>query len=94
MEYQGFQAELRTAGLSVTAFANLVGMNPNSVSNYAHSAVPQHLAYIAVLLAEVTRLGGDFRVPLVRVGAYPKKARGGSRPGKFGGSRQSDLDLE
>ena len=93
MDYVGFQSELRKAGLSVTAFAELIGMKPNSVSNYAGSTVPHHLAVIAVLLAELVGTGADFRSPLSRVGISPKKPRGGSKPGRFGGSPQSDLEF-
>ena len=35
MTYDDFSAELSKAGLSIRAFAELIGMNPNSVSNYA-----------------------------------------------------------
>jgi len=92
--YAEFQAELRKAGLSIGAFADLVGMKRNSVSNYAGATdVPHHLALIAVLLAELASVNGDFHRALERAGASPKKARGGSKPGRFGGHPQSELEL-
>ena len=54
MSYANFLLELERAGLSVRAFAELVGMNPNSISNYARNGeMPTHLALIAVLVAEL-----------------------------------------
>ena len=50
MPYADFLEELRKAGLSVREFAELMGMNPNSISNYARKGdLPTHLALIAVL---------------------------------------------
>lgn len=92
--YTEFQLELRRASLSVCAFANLVGMNRNSVSNYAGAGeVPQHLAVIAVLLAELNVSGVNYEPALARAGKAFKKPRGRSRPGRFGGNRQEDLVL-
>lgn len=94
MTYAEFQVELRRAGLSIGAFADLIGMKRNSVSNYAGATdVPQHLAVIAVLLAELTAADADFRPAFKRVGISPKKARGGSKPGRFGGHPQTELEL-
>ncbi|MER8374455.1 hypothetical protein [Mesorhizobium sp. M0488] len=48
--YAEFLAELDRAGLSVRSFAELIGMNPNSVTNYAgRGELPQHIALVAVL---------------------------------------------
>ena len=50
MPYEDFLEELRKARLSVREFAELIGMNPNSISNYARTGeLPAHLALIAVL---------------------------------------------
>jgi hypothetical protein len=95
MTYAEFQAELRRAGLNIGAFADLVGMKRNSVSNYSGATdVPHHLAVISVLLAELASVDVDFRPAIARVGASPKKARGGSKPGRFGGHPQSELELD
>lgn len=94
MPYADFLLELGKAGLSVRAFAELVGMNPNSISNYARSGeLPSHLALIAVLVAELSSQGVDYRRVMAKVELAPKKPRGGARQGHFGGDRQNSLDL-
>jgi transcriptional regulator with XRE-family HTH domain len=95
MPYAEFLNELLRAGLSVRAFAELIGMNPNSISNYARDgALPTHLALIAVLMAELSEKGIDYRRVVAKVEPAPKKPRGGARRGHFGGDRQSSLSLE
>lgn len=95
MLYTEFLAVLGKAGLSVRAFAELIGMNPNSISNYARTGeLPTHLALIAVLLEGVGELGGDYRKIMSKVEVTPKKPRGGARHGHFGGDRQTNLDLD
>ena len=95
MTYDEFLAELGKAGLSVRAFANLLGMNPNSVSNYAKAGeVPRHLACIGALLAEMNVHGVDFQSAIKRVSRDGKKPRGRGRPGRFGGDKQEQLELE
>jgi transcriptional regulator with XRE-family HTH domain len=94
MPYAEFLSELERAGLSVRAFAELIGMNPNSISNYARANVlPTHLALIAVLVAEMSIRGLDYKQAMAKVELAPKKPRGGARRGRFGGDRQSSLDL-
>lgn len=94
MTYDDFLAELGKAGLSVRAFAELIAMNPNSVSNYASAGgVPGHLACIAVLLAEMNVHGVDFQPAMGRVSANRKKPRGRGKPGRFGGDKQEQLEL-
>jgi transcriptional regulator with XRE-family HTH domain len=95
MLYTSFLSELESAGLSVRAFAELVGMNPNSISNYARNGeLPTHLALIAVLVAELGSRGIDYRQAIAKVEVTPKKPRGGARRGRFGGDRQTRLDLQ
>lgn len=94
MTYEDFVSDLGKAGLTVRAFALLVGMKPNSVSNYAKChEVPRHLAIIAALLGEMNVNGLDYRKALARINFAPKKPRGGSRPGRFGGDTQGELEL-
>jgi hypothetical protein len=92
--YAEFLAELDRAGLTVRSFAELVGMNPNSITNYAaRGEVPQHIALVAVLVAEMAKHGLDYRTAIAKV-APTKKPRGATRQGHFGGDRQAKLDLE
>jgi lambda repressor-like predicted transcriptional regulator len=95
MTYDEFLAELGKAGLSVRAFADLVGMNRNSVSNYSsRSEIPRHLAIIAVLLAEMKAQGIAFQAAIERISSVRKKPRGAGKPGRFKGDRQVKLELE
>ena len=95
MSYEVFLLELEKAGLSVRAFAELMGMNPNSISNYARNGeLPTHLAVIAVLVAELGSHGFDYRKAIAKVEVAPKKPRGGARRGRFGGDRQISLNLQ
>ena len=94
MTYDEFSDELERSGLTIRAFADLVGMKPNSVSNYAgKEEVSPHLARIAILIAELGSRGMDFRTPLSRVPCSIKKARGRAQAGQFAGDRQSRMDL-
>jgi hypothetical protein len=94
MTYEQFLSELGKAGLSVRAFADLIGMNRNSVSNYAsRDEVPRHLALIAVLMGELNVRGIAYRDVVSRVGMSLKKPRGRAKPGRFGGDRQEELEL-
>jgi len=94
LTYADFLTELGRAGLGVRAFADLVGMQPNSVSNYARSAeVPAHLALIAVLIAELSVQGLDYRRAVAKVALTRKRARGRAQTGQFGGSPQVALDF-
>ncbi|MFN9525649.1 MAG: XRE family transcriptional regulator [Pseudomonadaceae bacterium] len=94
MLYSDFLAELQKTGLSVRAFAELIGMNPNSLSNYARSGeLPTHIALIAVLVAGVSEMGGDYRQMMSKVALTPKKPRGSARQGRFGGDPQQDMDF-
>jgi transcriptional regulator with XRE-family HTH domain len=95
MPYADFLLELEKAGLSVRAFAELVGMNPNSISNYARRGeLPTHLALIAVLVAELSSHGLNYRQAMAKIEVAPKKPRGGAQHGRFGGDRQTVLDLK
>ena len=95
MTYGTFLAELGKAGLTVRAFADLIGMNRNSVSNYARAGeVPRHLALIAALFSEMNVQGLDFQSVVGRVDMAPKKPRGTAKPGRFGGERQDQLEFD
>jgi hypothetical protein len=92
MNYDEFQRQLGKAGLTARAFAELVGMNRNSVTNCSRKGeVPSHLAVIVTLMGEMAEHRLDFRDALARIVIEPKKPRGGAAKGRFGGSKQNDL---
>lgn len=94
MTYSEFLTELGKAGLTVRAFADLIGMNSNSVSNYAATGgVPRHLAVIAALLAEMNIRNIAYQTVIARIALTPKKPRGAAKSGRFGGHRQEQLEL-
>lgn len=76
MQYTEFKRRLGKASLSIQAFAELLGKHPNSITNRAHKEVPQHLAVIATLIAEMAEHGLDFKGPLLKIKAAPMKPRG------------------
>ncbi len=95
MSYNDFLDELTRAGLTVRAFAELIGMNPNSITNYARAqSVPAHLALIATLIAELSVHGINYRSLIAKIEIAPKKPRGRARQGQFGGDPQAVLDLD
>jgi hypothetical protein len=93
LPYATFVAELERAGLSVRGFAELIGMNPNSITNYKRTGtLPQHIALVAVRVAEMAAKGLDYRAVIAKV-APTRQPRGATRQGRFGGDRQATLDL-
>lgn len=94
MTYGDFLAELGKAQLTVKAFADLISMNRNSVSNYAASGeVPKHLALIAALLAEMSIQKLPYSHVVARADIAPKRSRGAAKRGRFGGNKQAQLEL-
>ena len=92
MTYEEFLRQLGKSGLTVREFAETLKMRPNSVTNCAQrAAVPSHLAVIVTLMGEMAEQGMDFRKCISRIEIAPKKARGASDTGRFGGSRQRAL---
>ena len=93
--YDDFIAELNKAGLTVRRFADLMGMQPNSVSNNKKKGeIPMHLAVIASLLAEMTHRDIDYGPIFQRLEPGRKKPRGAARSGKFAGDPQGMLELD
>lgn len=93
MNYADFIKELRRASLTVRAFADLVRMNRNSVSNYAQGGeVPAHLGIIATLLAELHAREIDYGPVVERAAPAGKKPRGLAKVGRFGGQPQRQLE--
>lgn len=94
MDYGEFKRRLGKAGLTTGEFADLVGMRRNSLTNYSKSGeIPTHLAVIATLMSEMADAEVDFREPLRRLDLSPRKARGASSEGRFGGDPQRTLRL-
>lgn len=92
MTYDEFLGELNKAGLSVKHFADIVGMQPNSVSNNKkRGEVPIHLALIASLLAEMSACHIDYEPALARVKPIKKRPRGAAIGGRFAGDKQTAL---
>ena len=95
MTYDEFQRQIGKAGLTLRGFADLVKMHRNSVTNYAKSGeVPSHLAVIAALLGAMADKKVDFRSVLDSIEIETKKPRGGAARGRFGGSKQTELQME
>ena len=60
MTYSEFQIELIKIGLSIKDFASLIGMHPNTITNYKSKEVlPLNLAIVITLLAELKTNGID-----------------------------------
>jgi hypothetical protein len=94
MTYDEFRRQIGKAGLTVKEFAELIKQTPNSITNYAkQDEVPPHLAIIAALMADMAEAGSDFRATLTRIQFDASKPRGGATRGRFGGSKQINLQL-
>lgn len=87
MTYEEFKRQLGKAGLTAKDFADLVKLNPNSITNYAQAGeVPPHLAIIVALMGEMAENSLDFRPALSKIKIEQTKTRG-SPKGHFGGSK-------
>ena len=90
--YEEFRRQLGKAGVTAYQFADLIKMNPNSVTNCSQKGVvPSHLAVISALMGEMAENGLDFRVALSKIDIKSKQSRGGAAKGRFGGRKQIDL---
>ena len=77
MEYDEFIRNVRKAGLTIKAFAGLLGMNRVSISNMSQKGmVPMHLAVIAALMGEMTDKGVTYETVLARIKIEPRPAKG------------------
>jgi hypothetical protein len=94
MVYDEFRRRLGKAGITAREFADLVKLHRNSITNYAKQGeVPSHFAVIVTLMGELAENGLDFRSALSRIDIEPNKPRGGAKKGRFGGTKQIDLEL-
>ena len=84
MTYTEFKRQLGKAGLTVRAFAALLGQTPNSITNYASKGdVPTHLGIIATLMAEMADAGMDFQAVLQRAGLTASAIAGETASGAY-----------
>lgn len=61
MPYSEFQRLIGKAGLTIKEFAELLGMNPNSITNYHKVGfVPSHIAIIISLTSSMKDQDIDF----------------------------------
>lgn len=94
MTYEEFTNHLGKAGITAYRFADITKMNPNSITNYSQKGeVPSHLAVIAALLGEMKENHLDFDRILSKIQIKPKQPRGGAAKGRFGNSKQVDLNI-
>ena len=95
MNYKIFRSHLGRAGLTNKDFAELVGLNSKSITNYAKSDdVPVHWAIVALLMGELAGNAVEFKHLLQKLNIEPNKVRGAAAKGRWGGSKQVDLNLD
>ena len=95
MEYRTFTGNLAQAGSTIREFAELLGMNKNSVSNYAQSGkVPTHLGVISQLIAVMREQGLDYRAALQGMKISRKTSRGKPFGGRGSTISRHSLALE
>lgn len=59
MTYDDFKRSLKRARISIKDFAEILDMNPTSITNYkAKGRIPRHLSVVAVLLAALREHDG------------------------------------
>lgn len=68
MNYEELKRQIGKAGLTNTAFAELIGIHPKSVTNFKVKGVPPNIAIIAVLIAEMKERGIDFENIIKSIG--------------------------
>lgn len=94
MTYIEFRRQLGKAGLTNKAFADLVKINRNSITNYKKDGeVPAHWAVVVLLMGVMADHKLDFKDALSGIEIEPKKVRGTAAKGRFGGSKQTDLPM-
>ena len=92
MDYQEFRRQLGKAGLTNKAFAELVKVNSNTLSNYKKTGtVPSQWAIVVFLMALLAENRIDFKTEMKSLDIKPNKVRGSSAKGQFGGDRQALL---
>jgi 23S rRNA maturation-related 3'-5' exoribonuclease YhaM len=94
MTYEEFRRQLGKAGITAREFGEALKLHPKSITNYSKQGeVPTHLAVIVSLMGEMAEHGLDYRAVLARIHIEPNKPRGGATKGRFGGTKQIELQL-
>ena len=71
MPYSEFQRLIGKAGLTIKEFAELLEMNPNSITNYHKvGVIPSHIAIIISLISSMKDKGLDFYEVFDKVKEY------------------------
>jgi len=74
MPYTEFQRLIGKAGLSIKEFAELLGIKPNSITNYSkQGVVPTDIAVIVALISTMKDEGLDFYPVFEKVKSYSKE---------------------
>ena len=74
MPYTEFQRLIGKAGLSIKEFAELFGINANSITNSSNQGVvPTHIAVIVALISTMNVEGLDFYPVFEKVKSYSKE---------------------
>lgn len=74
MPYTEFQRLIGKAGLSIKEFAELLGIKPNSITNYSkQGVVPTHIAVIVALISTMKDEGLDFYPIFEKVKSYSQE---------------------
>lgn len=69
MNYEELKRQIGKAGLTNKAFAELIGINPKSITNFkVRGVVPGHIAIIATLCAEMADRKIDYKEVIGRLG--------------------------
>lgn len=77
MNYAEFKRQIGKAGLNFKGFAELLKLNPKSISNFSKKeSVPDHLGIIAALLGEMAEHQIDFIQLVEKLNIQPQKPRG------------------
>ena len=73
MSFSYFHRLIGKAGLSIKEFAELLGMKPNSITNYSkQGVVPTHIAVIVALISTMKDEGLDFYPIFEKIKSYSK----------------------
>jgi hypothetical protein len=76
MKYEEFKQQVKRSGLTLKAFANLLGINPISISNFkARRDVPDQLGLIACFMAEYKEKKLDFMDVFDHAGLLEKEIK-------------------